>query len=247
MTSEADGLLLLQVHRETGFVFDECGRMVHEGAPDRSRGRRFYFTGCADGNLAVIREDVLDDAAARLEWLLSQEPAFADPDAVPINLERYRAVLRSGGAQPESFLGLLWVFLGPLSFGDDGRLVWSGTAEGDRVVERFEQVMAASLRERGFRTVADLWAPWCVATIDGQVVSVAETVRSSSGGAEVGIDTAIEWRSRGLGATVTAGWSRHPELQGRTLFYSTSRDNTSSRKLTQRLDLRFLGSTFAVA
>lgn len=247
MTSGADGLLLLEVHRETGFVFDECGRMVHEAAPDRSRGRRFSFTGCADGNLAVIREDVLGDAACRLEWLLSQESAFADPDAVPINLERYRAVLGSRDAQPESFLGLLWVFRGPLSFGDDSRLVWSGTAEGDRVVERFEQVMAASLRERGFRTVADLWAPWCVTTIDGQVVSVAETVRSSSGGAEVGVDTAVAWRSRGLGAAVTAGWSRHSELQGRTLFYSTSRDNRSSRKLTQRLDLRFLGSTFAVA
>jgi hypothetical protein len=64
---------------------------------------------------------------------------------------------------------------------------------------------------------------------------------------EVGVDTADGFGGRGLAAEAVAGWSRHPELGGRTRFYSTARSNVSSQRVTQRLGLRLLGATFAVA
>ncbi len=215
--------------------------MVYENAPDRSRGKRFSFAGCRDGNLGVLRDDVADTVADELETLLSDEPPLSTPDATPRHSQEYVYILGAGAN-----LGLLWVFPGPLYGGEDVRLVSSGSDEGADLLRRFDHVMPARLAEVGFRGPSDLWEPWCVALVGGEIASVAETVRSSAGGAEVGVDTEPGFRGRGLGAAVTGGWSRHPHLADRTLFYSASRENASSRRVAERVGLRFLGSTFAV-
>jgi hypothetical protein len=236
-----DELRLLDLHRRTAFTFDERGRMTCESAPNRSRGKRFSFAGCRDGNLGVVRDDVPDAVARELERLLADEPPLFAPDATPRHVQEYVDVLGGGAG-----LGLLWVFPGPLDRGDRVHLVWSGSGEGEHLLRRFGQVVRAGLAEAGFHGPDDLWEPWCVALVDGEVASIAETVRRGEGGAEVGVDTDPVFRGRGLGAAATAGWSRHPHLAGQALFYSTSRENTSSRRVTERLGLRFLGSTFAL-
>jgi hypothetical protein len=236
----------LEVHRATAFTFNERGRMVYESAPDRSRGKRFSLAGCHDGNLVVIRDDVSDFAAGELQRLAGDEPPLSSPEAMPIHLDEYQEVLDGAGSAVEHLLGLLWVLPGPLTFDHDAHLVWSATSEGDRVLAEFADVMPSGLLDTGFRTPADLWEPWCVALVGGQVASIAESVRTGPHGAEVGVDTAVGFRGHGLAAAATAGWSAHPELADRALFYSTGRDNTSSRRVTERLGLRFLGSTFAV-
>jgi hypothetical protein len=235
-------LQILELHRRTAFRFDERGRMTHESAPDRSRGKRFSFAGCRDGNLSVIRDDVPEAAVDDLEKLLAEEPPMCGAEMTPRHLNEYVSLL--GGT---AGLGLLWVFPGPLLLEDGVHLVWSDSSEADDLMRHFSQLMPPGLSEVGFREPKDLWEPWCAALVNGEITSVAETVRLGVDGAEVGVDTDAGWRSRGLGAAATAGWSRHPHLADRTLFYSTSRENTSSRRITQRLGLRFLGSTFAVS
>lgn len=245
MTAESD-VDLLEVHRRTAFVLDDRGRMLHESSPDQSTGKPFSFTGCRKGNVAVIRYDVADLVADELEKLVAREPPLASADAVPIHLEDYRALLDADGAGVEYALGYLWVFPGPLVYRDDVDLVSSGSPRGDDVLARFVDAVQPSLAERGFREASDLWDPWCMALLDGRIVAIAETVRTGPDGVEVGVDTAVGYRGRGLGAAVTAGWSRHPRLEELTLFYSTSRANRSSQRVTERLALHFVGSTFAV-
>jgi hypothetical protein len=242
----AGDLPILDLHRKTAFIFDAQGRMIHESAPDRSMGRRFSFTGCRDGNLAVIRADVPGPVARELDLLMASEPPLADPDAEPVHLRAYRDLLRVGVASVEHYHGLLWVFPRPLMYEDQTELVLSGTSEGDRLLDRLGDVLPASLIDKGFETPEDLWEPWCIAMVNGEIASIAQTVRIGRGGAEVGIDTAPVFRGRGLGAATTAGWSRHPDLAQVTCFYSTGRENSSSRRLAERLRLRFLGATFAV-
>jgi hypothetical protein len=239
-------LELLQLHRRTAFLFDERGRMTHESAPDHPRGKRFSFTGCRDGNVAVIRDDVTDVAAEALEHLVSEEPALFSREALPRHLEDYLAVLQRAASAPEHHLGLLWVFDERPLRAQDLHLVWSGTREGHRLLARFDDVIPGSLVEMGFRQGSDLWEPWCVALIGEQIASIAETVRRGPGGAEVGVDTALGFRRRGLAAATTAGWSNHEDLRGLTLFYSTGRENRSSQRVTDRLGLRYVGSTFAI-
>jgi hypothetical protein len=245
MAAATPELELLELHRHTAFAFDGRGRMTHERAPDRSRGKRFSFVGCREGNLGVIRDDVRDPSARELERLIDEEPPLSSPDAVPVHCEDYLALLD----RPLSahLLGLLWVFPTPLRYVHEVRLVRSGTSDGDRLLSRFADLVHDSLAEAGFREAGDLWAPWCIALVDGHgVASIAQTVRAGPGGAEVGVNTAIGYRGLGLGAAATAGWSAHPDFEQRTLFYSTSRENRSSRRVATRLGLRFVGSTFAV-
>jgi len=246
VTTDPSELGLLGLHRQTAFTFDDRGRMTCESAPDRSRGRRFSLAGCREGNLAVIRDDVSDPAARELELLVAQEPPLCLPESVPDHLESYLSVLDAEGSPVAPLFGLLWTFSGPVTYQRGVELVWSGTAQGDELMARFDHVVPASLASAGFRVPTDLWEPWCVAMEDGQVGSIAETVRKGTRGAEVGVDTAVGLRGHGLGAAATAGWSSHPELEQMSLFYSTARENMSSRRLTERLGLHFLGSTFAI-
>jgi hypothetical protein len=239
-------LQILDIHRKTAFTFDAQGRMIHESAPDQSLGRRFSFAGCRDGNLAVVRADVPEPVASELDRLVASEPPLANPESEPVHLEAYRELLHAEVASVEHHHGLLWVFPGALTYQAQAELVLSGTSEGDRLLDRLGDAMPASLIDKGFGTKTNLWEPWCIAMVNGQIASIAETVRTGPGGAEVGIDTALGNRGSGLGAAATAGWSRHSDLAQVTRFYSTGRENTSSRHLAERLGLRFLGSTFAV-
>jgi hypothetical protein len=239
-------LEILELHRTTAFAFDEQGRMIHESSPGRTLGRRFSFAGCREGNVAVVRADVAEAVAHELAQLVASEPPLIDPDAEAAYVDEYLALLGEEGAPAEHQHGLLWVFPDTLAHETRADLVWSGTNDGDRLLQELGDSMPASLLEAGFQTPENLWAPWCIAMVDGKIASIAETVRVGQGGSEVGVDTVVEFRGEGLGAAATAGWSRHPDVAQRVRFYSTGRENLPSRRLAERLGLRFLGSTFAV-
>ena len=239
-------LEILAVHRQTAFTFDSQGRMIHESSPLKSPGRRFSFAGCQGGNLAVIRADVPDEVAGYLRQLVATEPPLAQPESVPIHLEEYRELLAGTAAPVDPYHGLLWVFPEVMTDEAQTDVVLSGTRDGDELFDRLPDAMPASLEYLGFRSQDDLWEPWCIAMVNGKIASIAETVRVGSAGAEVGVDTTAELRGLGLGAAVTAGWSGHPGIAQSSRFYSTARENTSSRRLAGRLGLRFLGSTFAI-
>jgi hypothetical protein len=241
-----DDLEILEIHRQTAFTFDVQGRMTHENSPIQSSGRRFSFTGCRDGNATVIRADVPEAVAHELLRLVASEPPLTNPRSEAVHLEEYRELLQEEMAPVEHQHGLLWVFPSTLKGQAPTELVLSGTSEGNRLLHGLSDAMPASLVEVGFRTPEDLWEPWCIAMVNGQIASIAETARIGPQGSEVGVDTALQHRGKGLGATATAGWSQHPDIAQRMRFYSTGRENASSRRLTERLGLRFLGSTFAI-
>jgi hypothetical protein len=142
---------------------------------------------------------------------------------------------------------LIWAFPGQLSSTHDATLVGSGTPEGDRLFARLaKQGMPASLVAQGFVDVGELWAPWCIALHQGEVASIAFAARLGPRAAETGVTTVPAFRGRGFAAAATAGWASLPALRGRALFYSTSRMNVSSRRVAQRLGLRFLGASLEI-
>lgn len=247
VTVHPAGLELLHLHRRTVFSFDSRGLMVHENDPRKSRGKRFSMTGCSEGNLIVIRDDVSELASRALERLAANEPPLSGHDSTPRGLHDYLSTLGEEEQVNAGLFGYLWTFPKVVPSTCEAKLVISGSIESARLLERWVDTMPEALVERGFRKPADLWEPWCVAVVANKVASIAQTVRTGSGGAEVGVDTAPEFRGRGLAAGSTAGWSRHPALAGVTLFYSASRTNESSSRVTDRLGLTFVGSTFAIS
>jgi hypothetical protein len=220
--------------------------MIHENDPNRSRGKRFSLTGCPEGILAVIRDDVPSDVARELERLVAETPPIYRMGTNPDLFSASLGALGIGGDVDDGHFGFLWVFPTTLRCDVAAEMVVSGSREADRILDSLSDAMPASLVARGFREPTDLWEPWCTALLEGQIASIAQTVRSGPGGAEVGVDTALELRGRGLAAAAAATWSRHPGLVGRTLFYSTGRTNASSRRVVDRLGLRLIAHTFAV-
>jgi len=76
-----------------------------------------------------------------------------------------------------------------------------------------------------------------------EIAAIAIAARLGEKGAEVGVYTFSNFRGRGLAAAVTASWSAMRSLDGRALFYSTSRSNRSSQRVAARLGLRLIGAS----
>lgn len=240
------GMDWLNIDYRTLFQLRNDGRIERENDPDHSPGPRFWLAGCAEGNIFGVRDDVPDDVYKELESLAASEPAFTHP-ATPRHLDRYLSMFNSDGPVAYDF-GLIYELPHALSYGSDARLIDSDSAEGrDLMLSWAAEGVPNGLFELGFRYVADFWEPWSVATVGGVIASVAFAARLSNVGAELGLVTAKAFRGQGLGAAATAGWSRHPALQSRTLFYSTDRDNISSQHVAARLGLRLRGASLRIS
>ncbi|WLA47924.1 GNAT family N-acetyltransferase [Bradyrhizobium elkanii] len=236
----------LNIDYRTLFQLRNDGRIERENDPDHSPGPRFWLAGCAEGNIFGVRDDLPDDVYTELESLAANEPAFTHP-ATPRHLDRYLSLFNGDGPVAYDF-GLIYDLPHSLSYRSDARTICSDSAEGrDLMLSWATEGVPEGLFELGFREVADFWEPWCVATVDGQIASVAFAARLSDEGAELGLVTAKAFRGQGLGAATTAGWSRHPALQSRTLFYSTDRDNISSQHVAERLGLRLRGASLRIS
>jgi predicted GNAT family acetyltransferase len=104
--------------------------------------------------------------------------------------------------------------------------------------------------EAGFKSVVDLWEPWCVAVERDEIASIALAARrgeiGAKAGAEIGVYTFPGFRGRGFAAAVTASWSSMPSLSERALFYSTARSNRSSQRVAARLGLQMIGASVSI-
>lgn len=236
----------LDIDYRTLFRLHPDRRIERENDPECSPAPRFWLGRCADGSLAGVRADVPTPIADELARLADSEPPMADR-MQPAHLERYLALL---APVPHWNIGLVYPLPHALRFDTDPRvaLIGGDSDAGRHLLHALStQGMPEGLFSMGFRHVADLWAPWCAAVVDGEVASVAFAARLSEIGAELGLATAPAFRGRGLAAAVTAAWSRLPSLQTRTLFYSADSDNRASQRVASRLGLTLRGTTLRVA
>lgn len=244
----SDDLNLLALHLATRFVLDDDRRILSENAPDRAPGPRLHLEGCARGNLVRLRHDVGAETARAVEALVVAEPPFSDPERAPVQLDEYLRLLGAEAPIRRWWTGPLWTFPDDFAYSSDVATVSSGTPDGERLLAGIRQTgMPMPLVVMGFFGIEDLWEPWCVALHEGQVASIAFAARLGSVGGEVGVATVAALRGRGYASAATAGWARSAALRGRQLFYSTQRENQSSRRVAERLGLRYLGASFSIA
>lgn len=231
---------LVALDAEATFVAGPDGRITAENEPTPSPAPRMFLAGCAAGNLLRLRHDVEPATARQIERLAADEPPFAAADAEPRGMSRYRELL--GGADPQFGLSFdLPHGLGPAA---DAEFIYSGSEAGDRLLAGLAAEGAPpAMKAMGFGDVGEFWPPWCVAKVAGEIAAIAFAARLGQRAAALGLVTFPEFRGRGLGAAVTAAWTRHPELADRRLFYGCARDNLSSRRVVERLGLRFIGPT----
>jgi len=239
-----DALRLLEIDAATVFARDSAGRMTHENDPDRSSPPRFYFAGCEGGNLLRLSRDVGDGIAREIATLAAQEPSFSGPRSVPRFLDRYRELLAIDAPAMESSYGLIHLLPHRVPCATDATLVAQGSAQGDALLARLRRHgLSEAMIGMGFADLSHLWEPWCVALVGDAIAALAFAARLGEHGAALGLATMPAYRGRGLAAAVTAGWSALPQLQTRTLIYSTTRDNHASRRVIARLRLPYVGTS----
>jgi len=220
---------------------------VGENDPDCSPGPRFWLAGSPEHNLFGLRDDLSHDLVATVNDLAATEPPLTH-SATPQHLARYLSLFCSDKATAAHDLGLIYELPHAHPYISTARLISSESSEGQDLVRSWRSVgVPDNLFELGFREVADFWAPWCAAMVEGEVASLAFAARLADNGAELGLVTTKAFRGQGFAAAATAGWTRLPTLRSRTLFYSTDRDNISSQRVAERLGLHLRGASLRIS
>jgi hypothetical protein len=244
--STADDLRLLEVDIDTMFVMSAAGRIERENDPDRWSGPRVFFAGCPFGNLTRVRYDVDDQLAIRILEAAANEPPWRDPDVMPACAEKIVELLSAGQTTAIS-PALIYRLPNGLRYEHTAAIVRGDSDEGRQLLARLaDRGMPDYMQTAGFKGVGDFWEPWCVALDGTEIAAMAFAARLGVSGAELGVYTFPTYRGRGLAAAVTAAWSSMPALNQHSLFYSTTKSNRSSRRVTDRLGLRLIGTSFRV-
>jgi hypothetical protein len=252
----AGDMRLLHINAATIFAMSSSGRIQRQNDPDLSSGPRLFFAGCPQGNIAHVRDDVEDEIAGRLLAIAADEPPWRDPWVLPQSIGKLLDVFSNNApfaTGPASRIPLnvgtsvIYQLPHHLKYQHAANIVRSDSVEGAQMVARFNQRgMPQPMLDAGFKSVADLWEPWCIAIEGEEVAAIAFAARLGAVGAEIGVYTFPNFRSRGFAAAVTASWSSMASLDGYVLFYSTSRINRSSQWVASRHGLRMIGASFSV-
>lgn len=229
---------LLDLEGRTLYVLTPEGRIARENDPDRSAGPQFWLAGCAGGTVARLHRTLAPDTAAEIEALVAQEPPFEEPGALPRFIADYERLLPGAGLSRE----VVHELPHGLALEIAAKFITSGSDEGGRFMTAVaKDGMPENLVALRMRVPEDLWAPWVILMVDGEVASMAFAARLSDDGAELGLATVPKFRGRGLARLVTAAWSNLSELKTRRLFYGADHDNFASQRVIEQLGLRRIG------
>jgi hypothetical protein len=237
---------LLALEAAAIFVLDGA-RILRRSSPDAAPGPRVHLKGSEEGNVLHLSMGVGEATAAAIEALAAAEPPLSGFDDRFAHVDDYLALVSAEERVDRWEEGLLWSFPNPIEFDHPARLICSDTPVGEALLQQLERGgMPEALSTAGFKDVHEFWWPWCAALDGSDIAAVAFGAGLGPESAEVGVYTVPASRGRGFAAAATAGWASLPALQGRALFYGTSRTNVSSQRVAQRLGLRFLGSTLVI-
>jgi hypothetical protein len=224
----------LERRADTLFTLDAAGRMTAGRDPTDPPPLVFIQRSAATVDVR-LRQDLPSRLAREIYALTVGEPPAPPPGGPLRCLEALTSLLASakvvgGGPVYELPAGSSYPF--------EGELIASGSRRGEAALETWRRDgLPRSVSALGFTDADDIWRPWCIILVGDEVAAICQTARLADHGAEAGVITVPRFRGRGLAAAVTAAWSRHPELFGRTLYYSTSEANRSSQQVAARLGL----------
>ncbi len=237
---------LLALHAATRFRLTPARRIASENDPEGSAAPLLFMSGCEEGWIGYVRED-MDDAAARaFDELILREPPVRAPGAVPRFADAYREIVGWSELLTGHNYGPIHRLPRGLRWTGEATLVRSGTPEGEALRARIERDgMPQGMIEAGFTDFSHFWEPWCVALVAGDLAAIAFAARKGLLAADIGVFTLQAHRGRGLAAAVTAAWGtllpRHP-----VLFYSPHRDHAASPRVIAKLGLHFVGESFCL-
>jgi hypothetical protein len=215
---------LADLHLDLLYERDGEGRILRTRTRDQRATPRYHLTRTTEGNRWLVAAELPGEERSRLEEALSGEPVVASLE----EMEERAPGVTIGGIR-HSGPGFCFP-AEPASIG--GAEVVGNDIAGVRTVPELDWIRELTLRER----------PIAVAlSSDGDVVSVCHSARSTERGAEAGLETATQYRGRGLAVAVVAAWAAAVNAEGWLPLYSTEWSNGASRAVARKLGLVMYG------
>jgi RimJ/RimL family protein N-acetyltransferase len=238
---------LLRTEIETLWVPDVTGRLV------RVRSRTFraapglvLAVGADGGQCLAFGVDVPELVAHELEAVVKGTASAADPAEPPNGVARCMELLADALGPVDLSSGLSYVIPPGVKFSSTAAITRSDRADVSSSSARAPS--SANWNDNEWRMLLDgVLGPWAMASIDGRIVSICHCARLAEKGAVAGVWTDPDFRGQGHAAAVVAAWASLLAPTGRHLFYSTFRENRSSRRVAARLRLRQIGWIWEIA
>ena len=208
-----------ELQLRTLFVLNEKGRITGTREPDPLRGPRFSLIRSASSCAWAVRHDMTDEVAARVDSLAREERPAVDFEDEPIHADQYVSLLRGR------------IDSGPAFTFPENSAPTTGLVSIDDItplLRYFHGWTKTEIPER---------LPIIGIIEDGHAISVCFCARRSESAAEAGIETAEQFRGRGLASRVAAAWAAAIRATGRLPIYSTSWSNKPSLAVARKLGL----------
>lgn len=216
------------LHLRTLYRLDVEGRIVSTLEPQAAIGPAFTLIRGRSERVWAVGAGVDPDVANELDTLAAREQPLDDWRDPPRFANRYRDIL--GG---ELVSGPALEFPEQIVAPSHVTLIDDAT----RLERHFPAWTAEEMPGR---------TPMAVILVDGQAVSLCGCARRTDEAAEASLETAEQFRGRGLAQQVTAGWAVAVRASGRMPLYSTSWENTASLAVACKLGLSIYAASWSL-
>lgn len=232
---------LLDLRAPTLFVVDEQGDLTlrNDTAPaDRPLAVPMFVTWDDTDCRVAFRHDV-DDGTRQLALdSIRQRWPFPHPDDMP-DKQRLWDILADYWNGERSDAGPVWTV--PASFPPGRR---RRATEVVAVTADNAHVLGAAFPDDV--NDIDYLQPCFAVVVDGQAVSLCQTVRRTARSLEAGVDTIPACRRRGYARAVVRAWGEAVARDGKVAFYSTSWSNEASCAVAASLGMKRVAVEFSV-
>lgn len=228
---------LAEIHLELLYETDERGLLLRSRDPEIV-APLLHLVRTVEGNRWLIAASLDEHVRYGLQETLESEPVPSSLETLemkPPAPPGVREILRESRGRRSEYRGPAFTF--PQDMAAPGVTVEVLLKARDAVIVP-ELGWIGAVGERG--------RPMCVSRNESrEIVAVCHAARSTARAAEAGVETASEYRGRGLAAAVVAGWAAVVRAEGRVPVYSTSWSNLPSRAVARRLGLAMFGEDWS--
>lgn len=217
------------------YQFDAADRITNTNEPNPAPGPRLFLGRTNEGNIWRFGQHVSDDLAAELDGILRLEPIANDLERPVTCFDALLNILETDRPVTTIWSGPAWSI--PAGVVHPPGIETTSDLDPDYVNESLP-IFASDLAPTH---------PYAAVVADGRVVSVCSCARITRAVAEAGLRTVPAHRGRGYAAAVTAAWAAAVRATGRIPLYSTSWENTASRRVAAKIGLRPYGSDHSIS
>lgn len=217
------------LHLQTLFLLDDHGRIIGTREPEPGPGDLFCLIRGTVDSVWAVRADVPKDVADELDRLAREESTISALRDAPAHAEQYKSLIEGRVDSGPAF-------------------VFPERIDRPQGTVFIEDIQSLDHHFSGWTESEITHRKPIVALVeDGYAASVCFCSRRSDVAAECGLETAMEFRGRGLGPRVTAAWALAIRSSGRVPLYSTSWSNGPSLAVARKLGLVAYASKWSIS